>query len=89
MRAIGFFSVAALSFIAPRDGRPDDAKENENYAAAKEVARKALNRELPDRTGGALYFHHRKVNPAWSAKYVRTARVGEHLFYRPRNGAAR
>jgi spore germination cell wall hydrolase CwlJ-like protein len=71
------------------DGRPDDVKENEAYAMAKEVARKALNRQLPDRTGGALYFHQRKVKPGWSAKYIRTARVGDHLFYRPRGSAAK
>ena len=71
------------------DGRSDNAKENESYVTAKEVARKALNRQLPDRTGGALYFHHRKVTPQWSAKYIRTASVGEHLFYKPRRSAAK
>jgi spore germination cell wall hydrolase CwlJ-like protein len=71
------------------DGRPDDAKENESYVMAKEVARKALNRQLPDRTGGALYFHHRKVTPRWSARYIKTASVGDHVFYKPRGRAAR
>ena len=71
------------------DGRPDDAKENESYASAKEIARKALNRQLPDRTGGALYFHHRKVTPKWSAKYIKTANVGDHIFYKPRGSAAK
>lgn len=65
------------------DGRPDSAQEEKPYAAAKEVARKALNRELEDRTGGALYFHHRGVTPNWAAKYTKTAEVGEHLFYKP------
>ena len=71
------------------DGRSDNAKESDSYVTAKEVARKALNRQLPDRTGGALYFHHRKVTPQWSAKYIRTASVGEHLFYKPRRSAAK
>jgi len=65
------------------DGRPDSAQEEKPYAAAKEVARKALNRELEDRTGGALYFHHRGVTPNWAANYTKTAEVGEHLFYKP------
>ena len=46
------------------DGRSDRAKEDESYATAKEIARKALNLQLRDRTGGALYFHQRKGKPA-------------------------
>ena len=41
------------------DGRSDQAKEDESYATAKEIARRALNLQLTDRTAGALYFHHR------------------------------
>ncbi len=71
------------------DGRSDDAEENESYAIAKEVARKALNRQLTDRTGGALYFHQRKVTPSWSTEYIKTVEVGEHVFYKPRGGEAK
>jgi spore germination cell wall hydrolase CwlJ-like protein len=71
------------------DGRPDDAKEDEVYAIAKEIARKALNRQLQDRTAGALYFHQRSVTPSWSAKYVKTAEVGKFVFYKPHKGAAK
>src|SRR5690606_14619086 len=70
------------------DGRSDDAEDAASYATAKEVARKALNRQLSDRTGGALYFHHRKATPNWAMQYIRTARVGEHVFYKPHGGAA-
>ena len=48
------------------DGLSDDATEEEPYSHAKEIARKALNRQLRDRTGGALYFHNRKLAPKWS-----------------------
>jgi spore germination cell wall hydrolase CwlJ-like protein len=71
------------------DGRPDDAKEDEPYANAKEIARKALNRQLKDPTDGALYFHNRKVTPNWSSEYIKTAEVGEHLFYKPAAGKAK
>nr|WP_298411867.1 cell wall hydrolase [uncultured Halomonas sp.] len=71
------------------DGRPDVAANEESYAIAKEIARKALNRELADRTDGALYFHHRTVNPAWAAEYTKTAEVGEFAFYTPQAGTAR
>jgi len=65
------------------DGRSDDATEEEPYSHAKEIARKALNRQLQDRTGGALFFHNRKLTPIWSKKYIKTVVVGEHVFYKP------
>ncbi len=71
------------------DGRSDDAEEEESYAIAKEIARKALNRQLPDRTGGALYFHQRKVTPSWSTEFSKTVEVGEHIFYKPHGGEAK
>lgn len=71
------------------DGRSDDAKEEESYSHAKEIARKALNRQLKDRTGGALYFHYRKAVPNWSKEYIRTVEVGEHVFYKPAGGGAK
>lgn len=71
------------------DGRADDAQEDAAYSAAKEIARKVLNKQTPDRTGGALYFHQKKVTPDWSAKYVKTVEVGDHVFYKPRAGAAK
>jgi spore germination cell wall hydrolase CwlJ-like protein len=70
------------------DGRSDEAKDDDSYAIAKEVARKALNRQLPDRTHGALYFHQRKAHPHWSTKYIKTAELGEFTFYKPREDAA-
>jgi len=71
------------------DGRSDDAEEDESYAIAKEIARKALNRQLTDRTGGALYFHQRKANPSWSNEYIKTVEVGEVVFYKPHGGVAK
>ena len=71
------------------DGRPDQAQNEVEYARAKEVARKVLNGELKDRTDGATYFHNRKVRPAWAVKYIKTATVGEHIFYKPEGGKAK
>ena len=71
------------------DGHSDDAEEDKPYAIAKEIARKALNRQLPDRTGGAMYFHQRKLTPGWSGKYIKTVEIGEHVFYKPHSGAAK
>lgn len=71
------------------DGRADQVKEDDRYALAKEIARKALNKQLPDRTHGALYFHDKTVKPAWAKKYLKTAESRNFLFYRPREGTAR
>lgn len=67
------------------DGRPDEVQEAAPYRVAKEVARKALNRQLPDRTHGATYFHHKRVTPDWAKTYRRTAVIGAHRFYKPRD----
>ena len=71
------------------DGRPDDAKEDEPYSHAKEIARKALNQQIKDPTDGALYFHNREITPYWSNEYIRTVEVGEHVFYKPAGGKAK
>jgi spore germination cell wall hydrolase CwlJ-like protein len=70
------------------DGRSDEAQEDTSYEIAKEIARKALNRQLKDRTDGALYFHQQKVNPTWSTEYIKTVEVGAHVFYKPRGDAS-
>ncbi|MFG6178132.1 cell wall hydrolase [Halomonas sp. THAF12] len=71
------------------DGRVDEADEEGAYDISKEIARRALNQQLPDRTDGALYFHHRKMLPDWATHYTKTVDVGGFAFYRPQDGAAR
>lgn len=65
------------------DGRPDEANELKEYAAAREIARRALNGSLLDRTHGALFFHHRGITPNWASSFVQTAETGQFRFYRP------
>jgi len=71
------------------DGRPDQATDDESYARAKEIARRALNLQLTDRTGGALYFHHRDVHPSWATEYIKTVAISEFVFYKPSGGDAK
>lgn len=71
------------------DGREDNVEEEDRYVVAKEIARKVLNRQVNDPTGGAMYFHREDVAPNWSKIYVRTVQVGEHIFYKPAGGKAR
>jgi len=71
------------------DGQGDTAEEHEPYTLAKEIARTALNRQLDDRTNGALYYHHQRLTPSWSKEYIRTVEVGGHVFYKPAGGDAK
>nr|WP_225777516.1 cell wall hydrolase [Pseudomonas sp. Marseille-Q3773] len=71
------------------DGRPDQVEEPQRYGIAKEIARKALNQQLKDTTGGALYFHDRNVHPDWAKAYRRTAQTRHFLFYKPNQALAR
>ena len=43
------------------------------------VMMKGKPRTLTDR---ALYYHNTSVKPRWARKFVRTARIGDHIFYR-------
>jgi spore germination cell wall hydrolase CwlJ-like protein len=71
------------------DGRADQVKEDDEYALAKEIARKALNKQLTDRTQGALYFHDRTVKPDWAKEYIKTGETSKFLFYKPGGGTAK
>jgi spore germination cell wall hydrolase CwlJ-like protein len=71
------------------DGRSDTAQDQTSYAAAKEIARKAVNRGLKDMTQGAMYFHGKGSPPDWSKQYIRTVTVGDHVFYKPGGGKAK
>lgn len=71
------------------DGRSDQVVEEDRYVDAKEVARKALNQQLKDRTRGALYFHDRSLSPASFKRYVKTAETDKFFFYKPAKATAR
>ena len=64
------------------DGRPDDVEEPEPYTTAKEIAREALNQQMPDPTEGAINFHLAGQTPDWAASFHKTVQVGQHVFYR-------
>ncbi len=79
----------ACQFSSWCDGSLGDIEEDITYSIAMEIARNCLNGQLTDRTDGALYFHQRAVTPSWSAEYIKTVKVGEHVFYRPHGGRAK
>ena len=68
------------------DGNPLEVEEADRYEKTMEVARKALNQELADRTEGAFYFHAERVSPYWSEVFEPTVTLGGHVFYRGEAG---
>jgi spore germination cell wall hydrolase CwlJ-like protein len=71
------------------DGRSDQVQEDDRYTIAKEIARKALNQQIKDRTGGAMYFHDKKVHPSWAKEYIKTAETDTFVFYKPHDDKAK
>lgn len=39
-------------------------------------------------TGPISADQKQRVNPDWSAEYLKTTEVGEHIFYKPHGGEA-
>ncbi|HET8727613.1 MAG TPA: cell wall hydrolase [Alphaproteobacteria bacterium] len=64
------------------DGAPDEPLNAEAWAAAQRVARAALNGEVPDPTGGAVYYHLDTIEPDWAGEMRQTAVIGPHVFYK-------
>ena len=67
------------------DGKNDTPTDAAAWDAALRLSRLTLLGTTSDPTNGALYYHATYVKPKWSRKFERTARIGAHLFYRPRN----
>ncbi|MBA1245502.1 cell wall hydrolase [Pseudomonas japonica] len=67
------------------DGRADQVQEEDRYQLAKAIAGKALNQQLRDTTGGALYFHDHRITTDWTKRYRRTAETDKFVFYAPRS----
>lgn len=54
----------------------------EKYNSAVRLASQVYSGNSIDVTNGALYFHASYVRPYWSRTFRRTARIGNHIFYR-------
>lgn len=53
------------------------------FAQALDIAKKALNGEIGDNTGGATEYHTTAIKPNWNwNKLIKTASIGDHVFYK-------
>jgi spore germination cell wall hydrolase CwlJ-like protein len=65
------------------DGRSDAPTEKAAWRKALELGRESLLGLRDDPTNGALFYHADHVRPRWSRTFHRTARIGDHIFYKP------
>jgi spore germination cell wall hydrolase CwlJ-like protein len=78
--------VAAFSWYS--DGKSDDPADYQAPADqrawrdARQVVEVLQNSRVQDPTGGADHYHAVYVSPEWSRHFPRTARIGDHIFYR-------
>jgi spore germination cell wall hydrolase CwlJ-like protein len=92
--AIGQLAVAAVVYQGGEggkkgcqfswwcDGKPDRPRNGAAWVKAVNVAFVAASMELPDPTGGALWYHADYVDPDWARSKLVVARIGRHLFFR-------
>lgn len=64
------------------DGHKEVIAEPKAFSRVSKVARAILDGKAPKLTDGATHYHTTAVRPKWSRVYTKTARIGDHLFYR-------
>jgi hypothetical protein len=68
------------------DGQSDTPRNDEQWALAKSIAKKATAGELwlPE-VGYSTYYHANYVSPRWVGDMNKIDKIGRHIFYKRRN----
>lgn len=64
------------------DGYKDVIGEPRAFDRVGKVARAIMDGANHGLTKGATHYHTTAVSPRWSRVYTKTARIGDHLFYK-------
>ena len=64
------------------DGKSDRPTELDAYERIGKIAWAMLQGKPRILTGKATFYHTTAVRPSWASRFVQTARIGEHIFYR-------
>jgi spore germination cell wall hydrolase CwlJ-like protein len=77
-------SRAGCQFTFACDGSRSEAKSEEAWRQAEALAGRILTGKqgMNDETGGATSYHAVSVQPYWAEEMIRTAQIGNHIFYR-------
>lgn len=80
---------AGCQFSWACDGKPDAPRQEEPHAESRALAAEVLAGRTSDPTDGAMWFHAADATPpAWTRELKRTARLGNHVFYKTDRTAA-
>jgi hypothetical protein len=68
------------------DGHTDAPRNDDQWALAKSIAKKATSGELwlPE-VGYSSYYHANYVSPRWVGDMNKIDKIGRHIFYKKRN----
>ncbi len=72
----------ACQFSYTCDGKPEDVANKKAFTRAGKIARVMMDGRPRVLTGDAVFYHNATVRPKWTRKLVRTAVIGDHIFYR-------
>lgn len=64
------------------DGKSDRPRDRDSWIQARVIAAELLINPPRDPTGKALFYHSTSIGVPWKRKRTRTARIGNHIFYR-------
>lgn len=64
------------------DGAPEKIVDREAFALAGKIAQLLLDGRPRVLTQAATFYHATWVRPSWARRLVRSARIGDHIFYR-------
>jgi len=75
---------AQCQFSFACDGSRLRPKSETDWYEAQRLAAHILTGQvmLRDETGGAVNYHAVYVRPRWAREFIRTAQIGNHIFYR-------
>ncbi|MEL6482245.1 MAG: cell wall hydrolase [Pseudomonadota bacterium] len=79
----GAHRLNACQFSYNCDGQKETIGEKRAFEQVGRVAWLMLEGRPRTLTGKATHYHATHVRPRWASKLVRTARIGDHIFYRP------
>jgi spore germination cell wall hydrolase CwlJ-like protein len=65
------------------DGRSDIPTDRRAWRHSKALAQQIYWGLAKDPTLGALWYHANYVAPSWRTRFIRSAVIGEHIFYLP------
>lgn len=78
----GAHRLNACQFSYNCDGKAESIGERGAWEQVGKVAAIMMGGGPRSLTKGATYYHATSVSPSWARSFSRTARIGDHYFYR-------